>query len=296
MLRHFYIAAVLSWMFSVILVPPWVGTLKGGGVFGLEGATGSPFRVRAPLWKPPKANGDGLDETVRWPLTFARSHAFVEVDRAAVIGLWSVGIMLLGLLFRMATWGRPSAPPDAVLETGWHLSIGLFLAWFGYLVLAAFSSGYGATGPIKFLFLSAGTTVGLLWGRAARKLARLSEAVFPRPPKAQPSPTAEDQSRAVRRDMQVLGGVLGIALSVAIAAVTGAIASRFRGPVAGFSELGTPLFARDQQPVDFTAGMVILVIGGLLGGPSLFFPKSRGLAIGILAASTVLGVMFILRH
>ena len=74
------------------------------------------------------------------------------------------------------------------------------------------------------------------------------------------------------------------------------MASFFRGPIVGVWELGTPRYAHDQTPVNVATGLGILATGWLLGILLVLRRPSRGFALGLLVATTVLGIMFALWH
>ena len=308
------------WVSYGALFPTWVGrsyndqqkqssipddfrrpkTWHSGGVFGLRGASG--FHKRAPIWSPPMAHSDAIHPSVRWPWQSPSQHAHVEIALARVFARWSVGIIVLGFIFRGVNWIRPSEKPDALLSIAWSISLSLVIAWLCIFALAAFSMGYAATDPIVVGVLSFGALAGLMYGFGAhwRRHSRIKATRLGTDPPPNRTTAADPNGEASRQVRQIGTGLLwftlGIIAGFCITWAAGSIASLFRGPIVGVWELGTPRYAHDQTPVNVAAGFGILATGWLLGILLVLRRQSRGFALGLLVATTVLGIMFALWH
>jgi hypothetical protein len=314
MLRITYIAGVLIWVLYVALFPTWVGRLYNpenyfgnpgawheGGVFGLQGAPTPGFYGRAPIWSPPAAHGDGIQASIRWPWQPVSQRAHVEIALGRLLARCSAGIILLGILLRVANWINLLGKPDLTDSIAWSLSLALIIAWVTIGVLAVFSMGYAATDPVVTGVLSAGLVAGSAYGLVAYKIAsvriRSIAPVQHTPPND--SATERPNQAPAGQSRQVGAGLfwftLGVVVALCITGTAGYVASHFRGPVVGVWELGTPRFAYDQRPIDLATGFGILASGWLLGGVLLRKRSARGFAIGVLVASTLLGLLFVMR-
>ena len=160
--------------------------------------------------------------------------------------------------------------------------------------------GYAATDAVVIVVLSLGVLAGLTYdlGSHRRRHSKLKAIRLDtdRPPNGFTSAIPNDEaSRQVRQiGTGLLWFTLGIIAGFCITWAAGSIASFFRGPIVGVWELGTPRYARDQTPVNVAAGLAILAMGWF---PGIWLARrrpSRGFALGLILATTVLGIMLAL--
>ena len=162
--------------------------------------------------------------------------------------------------------------------------------------------GYAITDAVVIGVLSFGILAGFTYGLSThwRRRSKLNVTHLGKdlPPKQLTAPEPHDE--AGRQVRQIGTGIfwftLGIIAGFCITFAVWSIAAFFRGPGVGVSELLTPRYARNQTPVNVAAGLGILASGWLLG---IFLARrrsSRGFALGLVVATTVLGVMLTLWH
>jgi hypothetical protein len=295
--RTLYFAGVLVWVLYGALYPTWVGNLynpaypfedpgawHSGGVFGLKGAPIPGFYGRAPIWSPPVAHSDGIHASVRWPWQPVSQPEHIGIALARLLARCSAGVILLGILLRVANWINPPGKTDLTNSIAWSLSLALIIAWLTIGVLAVFSMGYAATDTVVMGVLSAGSIGGAVYGVVAYRLACVRSK----------SSAPADQPRQVGAG--IFRFTLGVVAVLCITWVASNIASHFRGPVVGVWELGTSRFAYDQRPINLATGFGITASGWLLGGAALLRKRPvRGFAIGVLVAGTLLGVLYTFR-
>jgi hypothetical protein len=115
-----YLAGVALWSLCCVLFPIWVGR---HAVYGVPTE-----QVRAPIWSPPPEAG--MYNAVRWPWQ-RPSHTHDYHDFAVMRNCfsWTLGLFLLGLIYRGVSWIRPLKNPDIILSIGWSVSLSLVLAW-----------------------------------------------------------------------------------------------------------------------------------------------------------------------
>jgi hypothetical protein len=293
-LRVIYLGALVGWVAFTLLYPPWFGRLyttplygqpgdwTDGGAFALAGGSG--FERRAPLWDPPGAWHNEA-APVRWPWQSPWQGQHVELSLYALTSYLGVGVLVLGVLLRAAYWlaGRP---PDDLVTVAWSVSLALTLAGICILAVAVFTFGYGMTDAVVTTIWALGLVGGGAYGAFAVARRRAGT------PPSNPGETRAVRPRAAAGLFWLTVGVV-IAVGLTVAAAW--IASFFRGPVIGVSELGTPRFARDQGPIDVSAGLGILAAGWLLGGWLLWVRKPWPLAVGLMIGSTILGAVYALQ-
>jgi len=297
--RTIYVCGVLLWMLYGLLFPTWVSSFnvwlppEQGGWQSSRG-----HYERAPIWRPPMPASDALHPSVRWPWQPISQRDHFELAIAAILARCSAGIIVLGFVFRGLNWIRHSEEPDALLSIAWSLSLSLVIAWLCIIALAAFSMGYAATDPVVIDVLLCGTMAGLIYGlgthwrrRSRLKAARLGTDL---PPNRTAAANPNDEAcRPVRQiGTGLLSFTLGIVAGFCITWAAMFIAASFRGPVLGVWELGTPRYAHDQTLVNLAGGLGILTTGWILGILLLSRRQSRGFALGLLVATTALGITF----
>ena len=110
------------------------------------------------------AFSSAIHPSVRWPWQPPSQHEHVELALARVFARLSVGILVLGFIFRGVNRISPSEKPDALLSIAWSISLSLVIAWLCIYALAAFTMGYAATDPVVVGVLSFGALTGLTYG------------------------------------------------------------------------------------------------------------------------------------
>jgi hypothetical protein len=300
-----YLVGLVAWTVYVILYPPWIGrsynpelgqpgSYRRGGVFGLNDGN-----ARAPLWDPPEAHSERINAEVRWPWQPVRHIAHVELSLAGIACRLSLGVLVLGLALR--AWARfaVGGRPDAFVQTAWSLSLSLIIAWLCVLAIGIFTFGYGLSGGVVITVLGLGLVGGLLYSVSAfgRIQSRASTPGAANNPPSEEAVSAGDEDARSRGAVSgLLGFAVGTILAFLLTLVAAGAASPFRGPVLGVSELGTTRYARDQTPVNVVTGLCILVAGWAAGLLMRRHPALRGMAAGLIAGATVLGVVFALWH
>ena len=86
----------------------------------------------------------------------------------------------------------------------------------------------------------------------------------------------------------VAGFILGLAASLLLWFVFGVVSSFFRGPIAGWNELGGPIYVNDQTTLGIVTGLSYFVTA-FLGAYALRRKVSRAFKVGLATGTTILG-------
>jgi hypothetical protein len=198
---------------------------------------------------------------------------------------WGQGCVLLGLLFGGLYLASRPGRRDPVLEVAWALGLTMLVAGLVLYFVGGFTMGLGVTtGLVVFLFLIAvGSGLGLgLWS------ARAGSALPPAALSAEQALEASTTGSRIALNLGLFVGGLLVAIPILFLAAN--VASRFRGPVAGLSEMATPVYARDQWPINAIAGLAVMLAGwGLALVSRVRLPWGFGL--GVICGTTVLGIV-----
>lgn len=291
-----YIVGVLLWVGYVSLFPTWVGRLYNedvqhpgvfyvGGAFGLSG--GGPFEAQAPLWNPARPHSDAISAPVRWPGQRISQRAHVELSLSSTVSRLTLGVLLLGAILRGTAWLLAGDKQGGLVTLAWCLTLSLTLAWICMFMVAAFTMGYGLTDGVVITLLMLGLAAGLVYGVAA-----VRRKASPQAKESVKSEAADNRAPAAALMWFTVGTVAAVCLTVAASW----IAALFRGPVIGVWELGTPRYASDQTIINVITGVAILATGWIIGLLIRRRRVARGLPLGLIVGSTLLGIAYTLWH
>ena len=303
-----YIGGFLAWIVLGTLFPAWKGRSyspanhrspgkwQKNGTFELQTASGS--SKRGFLWYPPRATSTSLRTTVRWPWQRPSQRHHVELAWNWILAQWSVGVVVLGIVLWILHRSGPPKQPALLLAITWSTALSLIITWLCLFLLAAFSMGYATTDTV----VAAGLTLGALAGvgtglRVYTKGHTIVKAATLNSDSAPTDTLASDASHQVREQVRQVGTgllwfTLGILTAGCLAFAAGLIASPFRGPTVGVTVLGTPRYAYDQAPINM-ATAAGLVGSGWLVGLLLMRPRRwRAFRLGLLLATTGLGLLY----
>jgi hypothetical protein len=311
--RTLYCVGLLLWLLCVALHPTWVGRSYSpddprnpgiwseDGVFGLQGADG--VRKWAPVWSPPRAHSSVIATSVRWPWQRPNQYHHVELSLSSIASRLSVGLLVLGLILRGANWISRPREPDLLVSVAWSVSLSLVIAWLCIVAIVAFTCGYGATDSVIATILAFGTVAGLIYGiatswhcrsRSTTTAALTGRVIQESSQTGTTTITTARRVQAPRIGSGLFWFTIGIVSACCLTMAGGWLASFFRGPIVGHTVLGTPRFARDQTPVNMTAGLGILATGWIFGLLMLRFRIPRALLVGLIVGTTILGIVFTL--
>jgi len=313
--RTLYLVGLVAWITSVILYPTWIGRYLSqdmsrpgdfheAGVFGLRGADG--FKIKSPIWDPPEPESGAIPGQVRWPWQRARQDAHVELAMGEQAFRFTLGVLVLGMVLRAGTWLTARGQPDAVVTVAWSLSLALalFLAWLCLWDVSALTFRYGATDGVIIAMLGLGVVGGCVSGgfsvrsdRSRFSAAPAAQRPFGGAAAARPE---AGTGRAMPAQAQTFASglfwfVIGVICALGLTTVAGWMGARFRGPIIGVWELGTPRYAQDQTPINVATGLGMLSAGWVLGLLLHRRRSVRGLAVGLVVGSTLLGMLFALQ-
>ena len=65
-----------------------------------------------------------------------------------ILGQWSVGVVVLGIVLWILHWSRAPKQPELLLSIAWSTALSLIITWLCLFVLAAFSMGYATTDTV----------------------------------------------------------------------------------------------------------------------------------------------------
>ncbi|NQT38301.1 MAG: hypothetical protein HQ581_12465 [Planctomycetes bacterium] len=199
----------------------------------------------------------------------------------------SVGLLVLGLVVRGISWVGHPKQPDLLVSVAWSISLSLVLAWCCILVIIAGTAGYGATEGVISKVLVVGMAVGLFYGITAYESSVHGSSKVGTVPAR-----LSGQVDVSKIGSGLFWFTIGIVFAGCVTMAGGWLASFFRGPKAGITGFGTTRYARDQTCVDIVAGLGILAVGWILGIALLRFRTRRALSIGLIAGTTILGILF----
>lgn len=293
--RRFLLLCAWTWL--CVLFPTWQGQYKGKfgpeGVFGLVGGIGDGlFLTVAPVWAPPRRSG-GFEVTELWPWqreTGAR--AVVVVIVAYTLARWSLGIILISFLCRIADDLRNRAEREAMdLVLRW-LGVTLFVSLLAAYLIGFLSRSYTI---MEYLFLAlvpAGALAGLVLGMwdywrhpsslpIGMTLVRANDTR----PESQHDSTYADPSKGAAA--QLHWGALGMSVPCCITLVLATIANILKGLPIFSQSFG---FYRSSPLLGPLLGAIIIAIGCTPLHP-VFRTLPKGLKRGIFIAGTVLGIL-----
>ena len=303
-----YICGFLLWIALGTLFPTWVGRSyspvdhrnpgkwRKNGLFGLQNSSG--YYKRGPLFDPPQAASTFLKATVRWPWQRPRNRYHVELAWAKVFTQWSVGTIGLGFVLWIINRRQPSKQPDLLLSIAWSTSLSLIITWLCILVLAAFSMGYAATDTVVASGLALGVLAGVGFGLRMHSNGRtIVKAAVLNSDSATTETIEPDANHQAREQVRQVGTgllwfTLGILTACCLAYAAGLIASPFRGPTVGVTVLGTPRYAYDQTPTNRTTAAALVGSGWLLGILLIRHRRFREFRLGLILATTGLGLLY----
>lgn len=162
-----FIGCLIIWSTYVMLFPTWKA-------YGHSQEVGL-VRQHAPIWFPPSPDSSSnsssfwtwTGNSVRWPFFPKPTDrpSYVEIALGRTVVRWTIGVMLLGSIFRIASQVFRSKPRDGIISAGWSVTIGLGLAWIVLLVVPVFSSVLeDAPETMSVGILMSGAIVGLVYG------------------------------------------------------------------------------------------------------------------------------------
>ena len=106
-----------------------------------------------------------------WLLYVFLVSTWIPRSHSQVVGLgrdfarWSIGIIILGMIFRVTSQVYRSKAPDPIISTGWSVTLSLVLAWLSILAIPMFSTVIPAeTEILTVTILSVGALGGLVFG------------------------------------------------------------------------------------------------------------------------------------
>lgn len=282
-----FLIAVIVWNF---LYPPWVGRMyyqgfSESGKWNRSGSFGIDRR-RAPIWNPPKAAGRGIAFSVRYPWEQISSPNSVEINMGVITLRISFAVFLLGPIFGGIHHFKKSSTPDLVLQIAWALSLTLLIAFPGLFLIAILSSGYGPPNSISVLVILLAYGLGFFIGFMSYRKQRSQESDSLEEIELQEVPSKSDPGFGRR----LLWFAVGIVSTFLITFIALLIASNFRGPVGGFTVLGTVHYVKDQTPINMATGLGILITGHALAFLFISRWKLKSLAWGLIIGSILAGL------
>jgi len=286
-------AAILVWTALGVLFPSWEGKSYNpdridqpvnwhkGGTFGLRRGWSGDLNL-APVWDPPRPHAGAIEATVRWPWQAPSRGAHVEISLPTTVIWISSGLILLGVIGRVATSIHTPSCPDLVVVVTWSVALGLIVGFVLGFMLVVFTMGMAPELyyliPI-FLGGLGGLIVGLVSAARTRKL----------PENGAPAHPQAGRSRGVETGM--LWFALGFVASTPLPFLGSAIARRFRGPVLRISPLFTPEYEREQWPIDLALGASVCLTGWIVGIWLYRARQWRALGVGLITGATIFGVL-----
>ena len=312
-IRILSIAGSLVWMAYTLLFPIWVGNeywhpdiddspgdisrdanvWSRYQVFSLREpqAPGGPREYslygkakRAAIWSPP------TNAPIRWPFQSPHRERHIEIDHDLMMVRWSLGTILLGLIFRGFHRKHPSNKQDEVLSIAWHTSISLVIAWVLLIALGILTMGFifDVNGVVSGI-LCFGTLAGLT--RGVRVYTKTCSSLKVAEGGSDAPLSGSDQNdgdfiQGSAISMGLLWFLMGTIGGFCVVGVGDLVEPLFPGHLAGYSKFGVWLFNR----IDFTVSLVILVLGGLWCGVLIWFGAPRALRIGLVLTTTAIGI------
>lgn len=232
---------------------------------------------------------------VLWVLSvlFLLSRNQSESDSGVLLAaaLISLGVIVLGVLLQVWNWWTCVKELDPVATLAWSLSLWQLIAWPCMIL----SGAWMLSDLLASAILGAGLLVGIAYG--AWSLRTLS-AVHCGPLKtnvasADRTLAGESQIDEVRTDVSALAWfTLGLIGALGVTFFIACVASFLRGPIQGHNEWGTPVYANSQLFVNLGGGFAVLTIGWTAALALRRLNAPRGLAWGIIAGTTPLGLLF----
>lgn len=299
-----FIGCLILWTLYGFLYPTWVGTMymrdsdgsnnrRFISVTGLPG--GNTTHQMSPLWSSPKLNENAPRGLIRWPLQKPYSSNHVELDLTSIFVRWSLGVIVWGLACRLFAWLRPSDTFDPVLALAWPISICVAMAYVCLYTLAVMTMGYALIGPIINGFILVGLLSGLSYGAVAVVRNR-----SPKKPQVDGSKLADNPDIQIQKSRgqwyqpgtDPIWFMFGFGAGFGVSKIAASIASRYRGPVIGISELGTPRHLYSQGAVNTMTGLGIMIVGWSTGLLMTRHPVPRVFAWGLIVSSTVFGLLY----
>jgi hypothetical protein len=214
------------------------------------------------------------------------THGNAEKLEMRILGKATTGMLVLGILLHMLV--IPSRKPDLLVSTAWYISLSLVITWICLIMIGLFGGPYALTYFVIKGMLWSGILVGL--GFALVRWIRPVTAI----PATQDNTESEMDSAVSPRPggwgRGFLGFTCGVIISFLIAIFVLYVAHFFRGPIAGVTTLGTTRYENDQGPIKLATALGIMTIGWILG-ITFIRRRYRGLAVGLIVATTIFGIM-----
>ena len=296
--RMLHLALVLGLAYAVLRVAmstPWVGVSymrdvhgsndwRRTGIFGLDSS-------RSSLWDPPRPHSPSINASLRWPWQPVSQTGHIEVNLSKVIYESLKRFLLLGLIVGAIYRFFLANQPDVVLQVTWSLTLTELMTTLGLFVIVLLSAGFGPPAFVAYWALGVGVVVGLTLGlRSYRVSLRRRDSLSALVEQAPGAVDGTAETKVARKD-GLLMFTLGMFVAAGMLLLAMSIASFFRGPVAGITELGTPRYARDQTPLQIATGVGIVALGWPL---SVHFARRwgwRAFAWGLAVGSTLAGIV-----
>jgi hypothetical protein len=303
-----YFGGLLLWTLSVLVNPPWIGTLYNpdeyrqpatwghAGEFGLAGADG--FEKRAPLWSPPAAHSPRIKATVRWPWQPPSADAHVELFVAEIAKLFSYGLISLGSFAGLMSFVGLATRGDRITNFAWSLALCQIIAWMVIFVLFVASMGYATTGTMTTSLLAVGVACGLIYGWVSSSRQAAGRDKSPNE-KRVGDPSSDGRMPKKTRSwkpgrMSLLMFVIGLVTSCVIAwtaiGVVVAIAPWLQGGV------DVDGFASVSGWMRVLTGAGIVALGWILGVMLWWARWIRSFSLGLIIGGTALGLLCLVWH
>lgn len=201
--------------------------------------------------------------------------------------LLSLGVIVLGAILRVWNWFTRVKEPDPVVTIAWSLSLWQILAW----PCMIFSGAWLSSEWLAAAILAAGFTTGLAFG--AWSLRIRSKSLASTPDLSEMARVATRPAPHMRRPLVTLSWfTLGLIGAMCLTFFVAWWATFLRGPIQGQNEWGTPLYANDQLFVNLGGGLSIVAIGLAAALTLRELNAPGGLTWGIIAGTTLLGILF----
>jgi hypothetical protein len=163
---------------SECLAPQWRLWLSGNGKYLHKGTH---LASRRP-------SGEPLTLPVLWPWQKPYRGAHVELFLPGIFAQWSLGIIVLSFLYRMAGWVQKEEKPDPLMTFGWVIALYLGIGMLAIFGLGVLSNGYAPMEDYMVALFSLGA-LGTLFYFVYYQFQKSSHPNTPNPASLPVSPT-----------------------------------------------------------------------------------------------------------
>lgn len=194
-----------------------------------------------------------------------------------VVALVAAGMIVLTTAVGTVERHFATAPEDHVFVVARSISRGLALAFLALFGVAILSAGLGVVPELVIGALVIGAIGGTVHG-----------AWNARRPPGHGAVTPRQKAIDWRFPLFMLGCLAAVALLVPVALV----ANQFRGPISGYSELGTSIRVDDQRPVNRALAAALAGLAWSIGAALAWRRVPPAFIAGLVTAATLLAIAF----